>query len=690
MKRSILALVLTAGAAHAQSFNIDFEAFSGIGAGLPGATFGGPAANPGTWNAVMGASPTVVPLKFLNGNPSSVTLARATNGSFSAANSGVTTGEYEQILDDFQQTTNGPMTFTFNNLNSGTYAIYVCGADPASVNNLSSIAVTGAQSSSQATQYIGGTMANNTFHAGVTHSVHFKDVTDGQLTITVSDGFLTRGIVSAIQIVQLPSPTPKTRLYVDKTAAGANDGGSWTNAMNDLQCALDAARLGGGSHFEVWVANSFYYPGTTRASTFNVAPGLTLYGGFIGNETSLTQRTSPLNNATYLSGSIGASGNTDDCYTVVTLTNPDNSTIVDGFYIARGHNDDTGHGGGMVIDGGFAAVIRNCDFTTNGASAGGAAIYSHGSYPRIIGCTFYNGNAWNGVGGAIEAAGPTGSLTVQNCRFLGNSAIGEGGAIYTSSLTSDIANCLFSGNSTSFQAGAIRAAGASGTTTLRNCTLSMNSSSGSCGGAYASGGTDIVIYNSIVWGNTGGTGASVADQGASANTVSGSTVSGSFNSMQGSVTDPLFINAAGPDGIPGNFDDNCRLRQGSFAMDYADINRLPSDIDDLNGNGVVNEPLPVDLDGNPRRVEILTSANAGIGLPPLDRGCYEFQLSSWCYVNCDDSVGNPVLNANDFQCFLIKYAAGDPYANCDGSGTAPVLNANDFQCFLNKFAQGCP
>ena len=32
----------------------------------------------------------------------------------------------------------------------------------------------------------------------------------------------------------------------------------------------------------------------------------------------------------------------------------------------------------------------------------------------------------------------------------------------------------------------------------------------------------------------------------------------------------------------------------------------------------------------------------------------------------------------------------DPcYANCDQSTIAPILNINDFQCFLNKFAAGC-
>jgi hypothetical protein len=60
-----------------------------------------------------------------------------------------------------------------------------------------------------------------------------------------------------------------------------------------------------------------------------------------------------------------------------------------------------------------------------------------------------------------------------------------------------------------------------------------------------------------------------------------------------------------------------------------------------------------------------------------------------CYANCDGSTAPPILNANDFQCFLNRFAAADSYANCDGSTASPVLNANDFQCFLNAFAAGC-
>lgn len=61
-----------------------------------------------------------------------------------------------------------------------------------------------------------------------------------------------------------------------------------------------------------------------------------------------------------------------------------------------------------------------------------------------------------------------------------------------------------------------------------------------------------------------------------------------------------------------------------------------------------------------------------------------------CAANCDESANPPILTANDFQCFLNKFAAGDVYANCDGSTTLPVLTANDFQCFLNRYAAGCP
>jgi 6-phosphogluconolactonase (cycloisomerase 2 family) len=69
-----------------------------------------------------------------------------------------------------------------------------------------------------------------------------------------------------------------------------------------------------------------------------------------------------------------------------------------------------------------------------------------------------------------------------------------------------------------------------------------------------------------------------------------------------------------------------------------------------------------------------------------------------CYANCDGSTAPPVLNVEDFTCFLNEFAAAlalppaqqvAHYANCDHSTAAPVLNVEDFTCFLNRFAAGC-
>jgi glucose/arabinose dehydrogenase len=68
---------------------------------------------------------------------------------------------------------------------------------------------------------------------------------------------------------------------------------------------------------------------------------------------------------------------------------------------------------------------------------------------------------------------------------------------------------------------------------------------------------------------------------------------------------------------------------------------------------------------------------------------YRVAATGACYPNCDGSTTPPMLNVLDFNCFLNRFVAADPYANCDGSTTAPVLNVLDFNCFLNAFTGGC-
>jgi hypothetical protein len=73
----------------------------------------------------------------------------------------------------------------------------------------------------------------------------------------------------------------------------------------------------------------------------------------------------------------------------------------------------------------------------------------------------------------------------------------------------------------------------------------------------------------------------------------------------------------------------------------------------------------------------------------MNGACYA-EGAPVCYANCDESTAAPVLNVQDFTCFLQRYAAGESYANCDGSTQAPTLNVQDFTCFLQTYAVGCP
>jgi len=100
---------------------------------------------------------------------------------------------------------------------------------------------------------------------------------------------------------------------------------------------------------------------------------------------------------------------------------------------------------------------------------------------------------------------------------------------------------------------------------------------------------------------------------------------------------------------------------------------MPGDLTDCNANQI------------PDTCDIASGFSSDINANGVPDEC-----ERTCYANCDISVLPPVLNVNDFACFLNQYAAGNPYANCDGSTLPPSLNVNDFICFTNLFAAGCP
>lgn len=242
-------------------------------------------------------------------------------------------------------------------------------------------------------------------------------------------------------------------IYVNKNAGGANNGTTWANAFNDLQDGLAVAVSGD----EIWVRGvAVYLPdqGTgDRTRAFKLKSGVNIYGGFIGSETSISQRDF-VAYPTILSGEIGSSSTVNDnSYTVVDGSSVSNCSL-DGFYIFRG-NANNFAGGAKGISGGGIYVL-------NGS-------------PTFKNCTIRNNNAIGDGGGAFLS---TSNATFYNCTFLDNTTDANGGAVRCFSNSTLFENCFFTSNfalNTSIGSG--RGAGVSVSNcnvTFKNCVLRKN------------------------------------------------------------------------------------------------------------------------------------------------------------------------------------------------------------------------
>lgn len=192
--------------------------------------------------------------------------------------------------------------------------------------------------------------------------------------------------------------------FVHTNATGTGSGTSWADAFNHITAALEQAQYGD----TVWVAAGTYKPTSdlNRDSSFHLKNGVKLFGGFFGTETQLSQRNIQLY-PTILSGDIGIPGNaSDNCYNVMTGTDADSTTVVDGFTIERGNANSTANndpktnrkrGGGLYLKPKIAGhdvspTLKNCLFKYNYAEAG-SAIYADGNNlgrttPALNACRF--------------------------------------------------------------------------------------------------------------------------------------------------------------------------------------------------------------------------------------------------------------------------------------------------------------
>ncbi|NTU56288.1 MAG: hypothetical protein HGA79_08570, partial [Anaerolineales bacterium] len=283
-------------------------------------------------------------------------------------------------------------------------------------------------------------------------------------------------VLFAIVFVQFASPQPARAacdgiIYVDADSTAVSPTGcSWAFAYTTLQDALNDPAL--VSEDQIWVAEGTYYPdegtGQTnngRNSTFRLLDGISIYGGFNGNEALLEDRDeNPSTNGTVLSGDIGTLGvYSDNAYHVVTATTIVRPTVLDGFTITKGYatgvetfgggffmvnssptlanlliidnHSPVGSGGGIFLstDPGHTAsspLLTNVTFNLNIAEKGGGLL-SQNSNPVLTNVTFNNNQATNGAGGGMstqtaQAVDAPAYPVLTNVTFSGNTATGGG------------------------------------------------------------------------------------------------------------------------------------------------------------------------------------------------------------------------------------------------------------------------
>lgn len=267
--------------------------------------------------------------------------------------------------------------------------------------------------------------------------------------------------------------------FVDRDATGTNDGTSWNDAFTNLNVALDSASNGD----KLWVAEGTYHPDRDvngnetpiddRSKEFTIDYDVSIYGGFAGTETLLSERNWIINE-TILSGDIGIIGDsTDNTYTVVNAYNA--SFILDGFTVEKGNATGASNapekerlGGGVFIEN---SLIHNVS---------------------IKNCIIKNHTARAEAGLRCLITGGTTNITVTNTRFTNNVARWASPfVIFTTGGLTNAAfiNCLIDNNSSdiingedgnTFPGGRfIRYTGGVLNGKLINCTFAKNSENNS-------------------------------------------------------------------------------------------------------------------------------------------------------------------------------------------------------------------
>jgi hypothetical protein len=191
-----------------------------------------------------------------------------------------------------------------------------------------------------------------------------------------------------VKVTAMPS------LRVDQEATGNNNGTSWQDAFTNLQDAINAAIPGQ----EIWIKKGLYKPTEftpnygwfqPRGKAFILKSGISLFGGFSGNEAHRYQRDFR-SNATILSGDIESNDSdtladlaerADNVFHVVYAVSLHEQVTLDGLTIEGGaatlpyYRDGLHSSGGGILATATSIRIANCTIRNNIAFDYGAALY---------------------------------------------------------------------------------------------------------------------------------------------------------------------------------------------------------------------------------------------------------------------------------------------------------------------------
>ena len=378
-----------------------------------------------------------------------------------------------------------------------------------------------------------------------------------------------------------------------------------------------------------------------------------------------------------------------------------------------------GMGGGGMYNSGGAVVLVNCMFSGNtvpyydGPTCPGGGMRSADCNLTLIDCTFSGNSAWEGggmynSGGLLTltrcmfrgnfaqhagggASNSSSDLTVTSCLFIANTAYDQGGGMYNSGGTLALTNCVVIGNF-SLWTGGVENWDTSAT--LTNCTIAANGGDEWSGGVGELGTGTLTLANCILWGNI-----SYGLPGTEFDQVFGGNVT--YSCIEGCSSycadpdrhnigdDPLFVDADGPDGFPGNGDDILRLWGGSPCNDAGDSTLVPPDVADLDGDGDTAEPTPFDVEGARRFFNDPDAPNTGVPGAPgawVDMGAYEYHLPG-------DFDGNYALDDDDYWLFVAAfgYCAGElgyrTDADLDIDGCVTFI---DYQLWVQLYREANP